>query len=58
MRVLTILGIVGVLSATAVACSKHSDEPASSVSGGGEDVGDKIEEAAEDTGDKVEEATE
>jgi len=45
------------LGASAVACSKKSDEPASGISSGG-DVGDKVEEAAEDTGDKVEEATE
>jgi hypothetical protein len=58
MRVLTLLAIVGMLGASAVACSKKSDEPGSSVSSGAEDVGDKVEEAAEDTGDKVEEATE
>lgn len=57
-RVLTLLGIVGLLGASAVACSKNSEEPGSSVSEGAEDVGDKVEEAAEDTGDKVEEATE
>lgn len=57
-RVLTLLGIVALLGASTVACSKKSDEPGSSVSEGAEDVGDKVEEAAEDTGDKVEEATE
>lgn len=57
MRVLTLLAVVGMLGASAVACSKKSDEPASGVSSGG-DVGDKVEEAAEDTGDKIEEATE
>jgi hypothetical protein len=57
-RVLTLLGIVGLLGASAVACSKKSDEPASSVSEGAEDVGDKVEEGVEDTGDKIEEATE
>ena len=59
MRVLSLLVVVGMLGATAVACSsKKSEDPASSVSSGAEDVGDKVEEAAEDTGDKVEEATE
>ena len=59
MRVLTLLAVVGMLGATAVACSdKKSEDPGSSVSSGAEDVGDKVEEAAEDTGDKVEEATE
>jgi hypothetical protein len=57
MRVLMLLGIVSMLGAGAVACSKKSDAPGSSATSGG-DVGDKIEEGAEDTGDKIEEATE
>lgn len=58
MRVLTLLGIVCVLGA-AVACSKDkSEEPASEVSSGAEDMGDSVEEGVEDTGDKIEEATE
>jgi hypothetical protein len=58
MRVLTLLAVVGMLGASAVACSKKSDEPKSGLTSGSEDVGDKVEEAAEDTGDKIEEATE
>ena len=60
MRVLTLLAVVGMLGATAAACSKDkkSEDPGSAISSGAEDVGDKVEEAAEDTGDKVEEATE
>ena len=57
MRVLMLLGVVSMLGATAVACSKKSDEPASAASSGG-DIGDKVEEGIEDTGDKIEEATE
>lgn len=62
MRIITVLGLVCALGATAVACKSKSDEPGSSASSGAEkaakDTGDKVEEAAEDTGDKVEEATE
>lgn len=57
-RVLTLLGIVGLLGTGTIACSKNSEEPGASASEGAEDVGDKVEEATEDTGDKVEEATE
>jgi hypothetical protein len=58
MRVLTLLGIVGLLGGSALACNKNSEEPGASASEGAEDVGDKVEEGAEDTGDKIEEATE
>ena len=57
-RVLTLLGIVGLLGAGAVACSKDAEEPGASASEGAEEVGDSVEEGVEDTGDKVEEATE
>ena len=58
MRVLTVLGVVCMLGAS-VACNKdESEEPASSISEGAEDMGDSIEEGVEDTGDEIEEATE
>ena len=58
MRVLTLLAVVGLFGAGAVACDKDSEEPAASMSEGAEDVGDSVEEGVEDTGDKIEEATE